>query len=240
MHSSPSISIPVHLAIVVAVVAAGLSTLVAARRFPWAWSPIRWTLVAVAVASGLSWYLFRIFGWHDPLRWALPFQICDGSLWMTIIALVWPRQRLLELAYYWGFVGASIALITPYLVDPLISFPSLTFLIGHGMILVSLMFLLGTGRMSPAPGSWRFAWAVLNAFALFDFFFDRISGTNYMYLMHKPPIVSLFTIMGPWPWYILAADALAALLFFALQLPFRQKRALPQSNTQVFVPSGRV
>jgi uncharacterized membrane protein YwaF len=48
-----------------------------------------------------------------------------------------------------------------------------------------------------------------------------------MYLIHKPPIVSLFSIMGPWPWYILAADVFAALLFLALQWPFRQSRVHP-------------
>jgi hypothetical integral membrane protein (TIGR02206 family) len=225
MHSSPYISWPVRLAIIGAVLTAGLLASVAAQRFPWLWKPIRWTCVAVSTGSGLSWYLFRIFGLHDPLRWALPLEICDASLWITVIALIWPRQRLLELAYYWGIAGASIALITPYLIAPLISLPSITFLIGHGMILVSVIFLLGTGRMRPSPGSWRSALLILNLFALFDFCFDRLSGTDYMYLVHKPPIVSLLNIMGPWPWYIVAADVLAGLLFFALQWPFRHNHA---------------
>ena len=227
MHTSTAISGPVHLAILGAVATVGALAVAAAKRFPRAWSPIRWTFVAVATASGLSWYLFRIFGWHDPLRWALPLQLCDASLWITVVALVWPRQRLLELAYYWGLPGACVALITPYLIAPLLSFHSLTFLIGHGTIVVSVIFLLGTGRMRPSSGSWRFALLAINIFALFDYCFDRLSGTNYMYLIHKPPIVSLFSIMGPWPWYILAADVFAALLFLALQWPFRQSRVHP-------------
>ena len=212
---------PAHLAILGSVFAVGARQ---ARRFPSLWNPIRWIFVAVSVVSGLSWYLFRIFGLHDPLRWALPLEICDASLWMTVVALIWPRQRLLELAYYWGIAGASIALITPYLIAPLLSLPSITFLVGHGMIVATVIFLLGTGRMRPAPGSWLFAFLVLNAFALFDFFFDRLTRTNYMYLSYKPPIVSLFNVMGPWPWYIFAADVLAAVLFLALQWPFRRSQ----------------
>ena len=52
-----------------------------------------------------------------------------------------------------------------------------------------------------------------------------VFGANYMYLLRKPPITSLLNIMGGWPWYILAADVLAAVSFFALQWPFRRSGA---------------
>ena len=222
MHTPLRLFSLVHFAILASIIVIGWTVAAIARRRPWLWSPIRWVLVVVAAGLGLTWYLYRIFGLHDPLRWALPLEICDASLWICVIALIWPRQRLLELAYFWGIAGASMALITPYLIAPLISVPTITFLAGHGMIVVSVMFLLGTGRMHPSPRAWVYALSILNLFALFDYVFDRLTGTNYMYLVYKPPIRSLFNVMGPWPWYIFAADALAATLFFLLQLPFRR------------------
>lgn len=221
LHAPLRLFGPVHLGILALIVATGCLVTAVARRYPRFWSPIRWVLAVVATGLGVTWYLYRIFGLHDPLRWALPLEICDASLWMCVIALIWPRQQLLELAYFWGIAGASMALITPYLIAPLFSIPTITFLAGHGMIVVSVIFLLGTRRMRPSPRAWVFALWVLNVFALFDYIFDRLTGTNYMYLLHKPPIRSLFNVMGPWPWYIFAADVLAAVLFFLLQLPFR-------------------
>ena len=87
-----------------------------------------------------------------------------------------------------------------------------------------MCFLLGIGRR-PRPGSWLYASLLLNALAGFDFVVDRLLGANYMYLLRKPPIHSLLSVMGPWPWYILVADGFAAALFLVLGLPFRQRAA---------------
>lgn len=215
----------VHFAILASIFAVGLAVMGFARRWPSLWSPVRWVLVVASAGLGSSWYLYRIFGLHQPWQWALPLEICDFSLWMCVIALMRPHQRLLELAYFWGIAGATMALLMPYLVYPLRSIPSITFLAGHGMIVIDVMFLLGTGRMRPRHGSWIFALLVINCLALFDYVANRLLGTNYMYLIHKPPTSSLFNVMGPWPWYIFAADLLALVLFFLLQLPFRSRDA---------------
>jgi hypothetical integral membrane protein (TIGR02206 family) len=219
-----TLSWPIHLAILASVVSLGLVSAWLVRRKPSIGRPVRWLFAIVASGLGFSWYFLRYAVLHSPLRWDLPLEVCDLALWITVAALVWPRQRLLELAYYWGLAGASMALVTPYLTAPLCSASSITFFAGHGMIVASVIFLLGTGRMRPSPGSWRFALLVLNGLALFDFFVDRWVGADYMYLLRKPPITSLLSIMGSWPWYIFAADALAALLFLALQWPFRHSR----------------
>jgi hypothetical integral membrane protein (TIGR02206 family) len=222
MHTKVPLFGPIHLAILASVVLLGLVSAWMVRRKPVIGRPLRWVFAIVSSVLGLSWYLLRYTVLHSPLRWDLPLEVCDLALWITVVALIYPRQRLLELAYYWGLTGASMALVTPYLTAPLTSLSSMTFFAGHGMIVASVIFLLGTGQMRPSPGSWRFALLVLNGFALVDFCVDRWLGTNYMYLLRKPPITSLLSIMGSWPWYILAADALAAALFLGLQWPFRR------------------
>jgi hypothetical integral membrane protein (TIGR02206 family) len=213
---------PIHLAILVSVVSLGLAGAWLVRRNPAMGGPVRWLFAIASSGFGFSWYFLRYAVLHSPLRWDLPLEVCDLALWITVAALISPRQRLLELAYYWGLAGASMALVTPYLTAPLASAATVVFFAGHGMIVASVIFLLGTGRMRPAPGSWRFALLVLNGLALFDFFVDRWLGANYMYLLRKPPIHSLLSAMGGWPWYIFAADVVAAVLFLALQWPFRR------------------
>jgi len=113
------------------------------------------------------------------------------------------------------------ALLTPDLGVAFPSYPVAKFFLGHGGTVAAALLLLATGRLRPRPGAWWRALAVLNAYAAAVFVLDRVTGTNYLYLARKPPVPSLLDAMGAWPWYILAAEALAAVLFWLLQLPFR-------------------
>lgn len=214
-----------HLLIVAAVVLCGVFSVVAARRRPALWSPLRWGIVLAGSTLGLTWYVYRVAVLHQPLARALPLEVCDVALWITMAALIAPRQRLLELAYFWGVAGAGMALLTPYLIAPLWSVPSVTFLAGHGMIVVAVMFLLGTKRLRPRPHAWLFTWLALNVLGVVDFAVDAVFHVNYMYLMHRPPVASLLDALGPWPWYVLGADALGALLFLLLQVPYWRQPA---------------
>jgi uncharacterized membrane protein YwaF len=41
--------------------------------------------------------------------------------------------------------------------------------------------------------------------------------------MEKPPTASLIDVLGPWPWYLLALEGIAFVIFFILYLPFAIK-----------------
>ena len=47
-----------------------------------------------------------------------------------------------------------------------------------------------------------------------------LSGGNYMFTRAPPPTGSLLDMLGPWPWYLLACEAVALVAFSALTLPF--------------------
>jgi uncharacterized membrane protein YwaF len=62
----------------------------------------------------------------------------------------------------------------------------------------------------------------VNIYAAFIGGFDYFFKTNYMFLCSKPLPVTLLTYLGPWPWYILACEGVALVLFALLYLPYRK------------------
>jgi hypothetical integral membrane protein (TIGR02206 family) len=71
--------------------------------------------------------------------------------------------------------------------------------------------------------TWRSYGRVLiwsNVYMLFVGIVNALIGSNYMFIAHKPETASLIDVLGPWPWYILALEAIGFVLFLLLYLPF--------------------
>jgi hypothetical integral membrane protein (TIGR02206 family) len=93
-------------------------------------------------------------------------------------------------------------------------------------VVAAVLFLVWAGALRPRPGAWWRAFLAVNAYALAVGAFDLAFGTNYMYLREKPAAGSLLDLLGPWPWYLLAGDAVALALLWLLDLPFRRGPAV--------------
>src|ERR1035441_10179271 len=75
--------------------------------------------------------LFRSEGVH--LR-NLPLQLCDVTLWMTVLGCLTLYAPSVDFAYFAGMAGAGMALVTPDLWSPWPSYPALYFFAAHGGI----------------------------------------------------------------------------------------------------------
>ncbi len=212
---------PAHLAILAAVPLAAVALAAATRRRPGAERPVRLALAAVLAANELAWYVhaFRS-GWVRPPH-GLPLDLCDVVLWLTVWALAAPRPALLEVVYYLGLAGSGMALLTPDPGDALGSYAGAKFFVAHGGVVAAILFLVLAGALRPRPGSWGRVFLWVNAYAALVALFDWRFGTNYMYLREKPASASLLDALGPWPWYVLAAEPVALVLLWLLHLPFR-------------------
>jgi hypothetical integral membrane protein (TIGR02206 family) len=154
----------------------------------------------------------------------LPLHLSNLIVAVTVFAAFTLRPLLVEFAYYTGVGGGVVAVLTPDLESIELSFDVVHFFLAHGGVLVTMLYITAAGLARPGPGSvWR-AFAALNAYAAVIAIFNFAFGTNYMYLREKPEVPTLFDLFGPWPVYILVAEAFALMVFSLLYLPFFKAR----------------
>jgi hypothetical integral membrane protein (TIGR02206 family) len=209
-----------HFAIIAVVPAAATGLAALGRRRPAAGKPIRLALAAgLAAASAAYFVRFPLMG--VPLYPEhLPLDLCDVSVWLTILVLLTRSAGLFDVVYYWAMAGATMSLLTPNLREPSMAM-QVQYFADHGLIVAATLYLVWSGEARPRPGSIMRSMIALNAFAAFAGAFNWVYKTNYMYLCVKPEADTLLSICGPWPWYILSGEGVAAALFLLLYLPFR-------------------
>ncbi len=215
---------PIHLAIIAAVPAVGAALAAWAAARPGTTRPIRLALAAAIAAHELAWYGYTMATGSFRPPHGLPLDLCDVVLWLTVYALATLRPWALDLAFYFGIAGSGMAILTPDVGAPFPSYPAVAFFVAHGGVVAAILFLVFSGKLRPRPGSWWRALVWVNAYAAGVFAFDAEFGTNYMYLCEKPAAPSLLDLLGPWPWYLLGAEVIAAVLLALLYVPFRPGR----------------
>lgn len=209
-----------HLGVAIAILAVAGALARLARARPAASRPVRLGLAAAIAANELAWYGYVVA--HGGLRppHGLPLDLCDVVLWLAVWALVRPTVWVRDVVWYLGVAGSGMAVLTPDVGAPLRSYPAAVFFLAHGMVVVAALFLVLGGVHRPGPGSWWRVFLWTNAYAAAVGGFNAVFGTNYMYLRAKPRSATLLDWLGPWPWYVLAAEAVALVLLWLLYLPF--------------------
>jgi hypothetical integral membrane protein (TIGR02206 family) len=198
------------------------------------------TRVSTAVRFGLATLLLgatatTLLGWarQGRLQWLdlLPLHLCDLLIFVAVYALVTRSALACELLYFWTGAGTALAMLAP---DVEVGFPDpafLSFFALHGLVVASAAVLVfGFGR-HPRPGAPRRVFLLTNAYAAVVGLVDLALGANFLFLCGKPAAPTLLDWFGPWPTYLVVADALGAMLFLALALPFRAgKRLAPPAR----------
>lgn len=147
---------------------------------------------------------------------SLPLQLTDAVTIVAVVALWDPRPLLVELLYFWALSASLQAVLTP---DLGYGFPHVyfvTFFVTHSGAVVAAFLLVFGRRLLPRPGAlWR-VYALTVGFTALAALGCLVTGGNYMFLRDKPDRGSLLDVMGPWPWYLVAAAALGLVMFLVL------------------------
>jgi hypothetical integral membrane protein (TIGR02206 family) len=185
-------------------------------------------LVRTALAAGIVGLLaFELnvaaregwLGW----RTLLPLELCDAALVLAVLALLRPRQTLVEIVYFWAGSGSVLAMLTPELPWGFPRWEFVVFFGLHGLVLAAaLVLVFGLGLRPRPAAAWR-TLGITAGWAAFVGLVNLLLGTNFMYLRHKPSVATPLDWMGPWPVYIGVCGVVALVLFHALALPFRRR-----------------
>ncbi len=180
-------------------------------------------------ANELIWWWWRYS--HEGIHAAnLPLQLCDLTVWLSVLACLTASPAVVEFAYFAGMTGAGMALLTPDLWSPWPTYPAIYFFVAHGGIVAAVALLAFSGIAAfRRVAVWR-SFGLLVAYASLVGLFNAIAGSNYMYLCRKPTNASLLDQLGPWPWYLLPAAALGLGLFWLLWLPVRGRPAVRRES----------
>jgi len=213
---------PAHLFILFAVISLAAILALVHRRLPPGSKTVRLTLASALLADSAVFYAYQITQGQLTFPDHLPLELCDASLCLVILALFTLNKLVFDLAYYGALAGATMALLTPNLWEPFPSFGTVQFFLAHGLIVTGALYLVWSGQARPRPWSVARAMLAVNLFAACVGAFDYVYKTDYMYLRAKPQNASLLSVLGPWPWYLVAAEIAALAIFCLLYLPFRK------------------
>ena len=165
----------------------------------------------------------------------LPLHACSILIWLTGFMLIFKDYTIYEFAYFMGIGGAIQALLTPDL--GIYGFPHFRFFqtyISHGLLLTAAVYMTTVEGMRPTWRSLIKVFIFLNLYSFAVFFINKVIGSNYLYVAHKPPGPTLLDALPEWPWYLLYVEAIGLAVFLLLYLPF----AIKDWRNRYLIPVG--
>lgn len=216
---------PAHLGalLIVALVGAGLP-LLARKTLPAAWQYRAGVLIAMLLVLQEGFHIWLLATHYErALNSLLPLHLCGLSVFLTAWMLAMRSDRAYEVVYFWAWGGTLQALLTPDLDRGFPSAAFISFFVGHGLVIVGVLYATFVLRFRPRLVSIVKSLGALLLVAAVVAPINLWLGTNYLFLCSKPQQASLMDYLGPWPWYILSLAGLALLSSFVYYLPFLVK-----------------
>lgn len=180
-------------------------------------------VVNVAVHVGLYDY---------PWRTAIPLNFCRANMLLCAYMLWRHSYGAFEIAYFWGVVGAPVALLAPALTEPFPHPLFFTFFIGHGLAPFAVLYAIAAFEFAPRLVSVAKSFAAAVLVAVIAIPVNALLSTNYLYLATPPEGSVLVKLFEPWPGYVVGIGMLGLAAGFVAYVPFakRLRRSVAESG----------
>lgn len=156
----------------------------------------------------------------------LPLHLCTMAVYLSFFHAVKGGAFIAQLLYAFAMPGALAALICPdWSVYPISSFLAASSFMLHILLVSYPLMLVFARELTPDINQGAKMLGALLSVAVPIFIFDKLTGTNYMFLNFPAPASPLewFAFLGR-PWYILGYIPLLSAVWGIIYLPFINRR----------------
>ncbi len=167
---------------------------------------------------------------------ALPCHFCDVAAISGGIALWTQNRNACEILYFFGLAGTLQGLITPNLKGDFPDMRFFAFFLTHAGVVIAAIHVTTSLGCPPRRGCLPRMVAVTLSYAALAGVVNKVCGTNYGFLCHKPEAASLMDHLGAWPWYIASMVGLCVVFYSILYLPFFLLRKWQERKVTVSSP----
>ena len=152
----------------------------------------------------------------------LPLHLCDFSSASIILYLITKKRAFFLFAFFAGFSGAGMAVLTP---DSTYAFPDIHYvrhMIGHAMILLGVTYAMIVDGQRPFIKDVHRVLFVLSMFLVVIYIINYFLGppANYWYVAEKPPGLNVTSLMRDEPYHMVDIYLLAVLVCYLIYLPY--------------------
>lgn len=175
------------------------------------------------VQQGLL-YLWYMSSGSFSVKESLPLYTCRIAIIISIFMLIKPRQWMVDIVYFWGFVGSLVALFSPD--TSTFTFPHFMFLqyfIGHGLLMFTSIYMILIKKYNITVESFIRTLKLTLLYVICIIPINYITGGNYAYLNGKPESATILDMLPPYPYYIPIIILFMVVSFFIALLPFLVK-----------------
>ena len=168
-------------------------------------------LAFIMISLDLSEDLVRVFTGFYSIRKDLPLQLCSIGVYLAAFTLVSRKKIFFDLIFYWGFVGATNAILTPdgnLFELRIFFFYSQAY---HAALIFAVLWLMIKYDMRMRYGSILKVVVSTNIIVGLLSILNYALDSNYMFLRQIPDSVSPF-LMGEWPVYIIMVQVFSIVL----------------------------
>ena len=168
-------------------------------------------LAFIMISLDLSEDLVRVFTGFYSIRKDLPLQLCSIGVYLAAFTLVSRKKTFFDLIFYWGFVGATNAILTPdgnLFELRIFFFYSQAY---HAALIFAVLWLMIKYDMRMRYGSILKVVISTNIIVGLLSILNYALDSNYMFLRQIPDSVSPF-LMGEWPVYIIMVQVFSIIL----------------------------
>lgn len=174
----------------------------------------------IVMFSQLSKVIIRIYLGIFDISQDLPLHLCNMMPFLIPIAIFLKKEKIWTILFFWIMAGTLQAMFTPTLTENLPHYEAIRYWFVHAGL--PILALYGTFVYGFRVRFKDIFWSLfyLNIVSLIIYPINIITGGNYLFLMHKPEVGTMFDFMGPWPWYILTCEIVFIILSLLLYLPY--------------------